>query len=237
MATEVRHRDGDCFTRTRPTEVNAVRSTDRRTGRSTDGRLVALLILAAVLLGAWFLADRRHGASDRGPAGGAAGTREDSAADRTRRAAAAARDARVVGFLAWVQNASARTDPVRASEHAAEGIRRMAGAITVLAVRDSAGRLSEGGRITALDSLADRIVREPRAVRQAVLTRDAFVASAVLLQEMHRRRFPNAKNEVVEARLAANLIRGSSPLKGQERAIDQFFERAAVAVRKMSLAP
>jgi hypothetical protein len=112
----------------------------------------------------------------------------------------------------------------------------MARSIAALAVRDSAGGLTDGDRIAALDSLADRIIREPRPIRQTELARTAFVASATLLQEMHRRRFPNAKNEVVEARLAANLLRTSSQLEGQQRAIDHFFERAAIAVRKMSVA-
>jgi hypothetical protein len=57
------------------------------------------------------------------------------------------------------------------------------------------------------------------------------------MQEMHRRRFPNAKNAVVEMRLAANEMRVSSPLSGQRRAIDEFFDRAAFAVRRMSIAP
>ena len=58
-----------------------------------------------------------------------------------------------------------------------------------------------------------------------------------MFQEMHRRRFPNAKNEVVEARLAANAIRRNAGLGGQLAAVHEFYARAAIVVRWMSEAP
>jgi hypothetical protein len=212
-------------------------SSGRRERYAGDTRWSALLILGALALGTWFLLPDDRGAGREPRPDSGAQVRQDSPGDPTRRAPpGTADDPRIVGLLRWERDASAGPDRPQAARHVTEGLGKLAGAIAALAVRDSAGGLTEGDRIAALDSLADRILNESSGSRQTELTRTAFVASATLLQEMHRRRFPNAKNEVVEARLAANQLRTNSALRGQERAIDHFFERAAIAVRRMSVA-
>ena len=207
---------------------------DHRRRASRGGWPVALPILGALmLLGGWYFSrDGGGGRATGDDPASVARTRADSA---RRAPPAAASDPRVTGFLSWAREAPARTG-ARVPDHAAQGLHRLAGAMTVIAVRDSTGGLAESGRIAALDSLADRIAAASGS-RQGELTNTAFVAATAMMQEMHRRRFPNAKNDVVEARLAANAIRRAAPLAAQKQAVDQFYERAAVVVRRMSTAP
>ncbi len=194
---------------------------------------VALLVLAALaLVGAWyFTRDPRSemGAASGSPAALARGTEEEA-----RRPPPAASDPRVLEYLSWVEDRDGSAASGRAKAVTAEGLHRLAAAMMVLAVRDSAGGLAASGRIAALDTLADRIAREATAGRQGELTNTAFVAAANMFQEMHRRRFPNVKNEVVETRLAANAIRRNAGLGGQLRSVDEFHARAAIVVRMMS---
>jgi hypothetical protein len=196
--------------------------------------VLVLVAGALVLLGTWVFKRDGGVASSTDATVAAARARADSA---RRGPSAAANDPRVVSFLSWVDDVDAPADAARAAQHAADGMHRLADAIAVLAVRDSAGGLAGSERLAALDSMAGQIARAPAGSRQGELTGSAFVASAVLLQEMHRRRFPNVKNDVVEMRLAANAIRRGSALGGQNRAIDLFFDRAAIVVRRMSVAP
>ena len=197
------------------------------------GRPMLMWMVGAVLIGVWFLL--RSADDDAGARGTSASAGQPVRVDTLGRPAPA--DPRIADFLSWSGEPAARRDSAAAARHVAEGIHRLAGAIAVLAVRDSAGGLTASGRIAALDSSAGRVLREPRATRQAALVRGAFVDASAMMQEMHRRRFPNAKNAVVEMRLAANEVRAAAPLSAQRRAVDQFFERTAIAVRRMSIAP
>jgi hypothetical protein len=210
---------------------------DRRASSPRGGWLVAVPALGALLLlGAWFVSRGGSGARTAADAPVAEAGPRPGAESARRTSPDATSDPRVLGFLGWVRETAAPAGTAPVAEHTAQGIHRLAQAMMVLAVRDSTGGLAESGRIAALDTLADQIARA-RGSRQGELTSTAFIATAVMMQEMHRRRFPNAKNDVVEARLAANAIRRAGPLAGQRRTIDQFFDRSAAVVRRMSTAP
>lgn len=202
-----------------------------RTSRN-EGAVALLVVAALVLVAVWYFTSDPRGrrTTPSAAAGGvAAQGRDDEPV-----VPASARDPRVLGFLDWVDERAGGASNGRATAVTAEGIHRLARAMTVLAIRDSAGGLAQGGRIAALDSIADQIVRATPPSRQGELASTAFIAAAGMLQEMHRRRFPNVKNEVVETRLAADAVRRTSGLGGQLRSVDQFFARAATAVRRMS---
>jgi hypothetical protein len=168
----------------------------------------------------------------------AAGTVIDSAASAA--ASARARDvaSRAVNdYLTFVDRNRARDVPDSTHAYTASGIRLVTDALSALAARDMVGGGSIGSQVVWLRARADTLYHDWRSRDQAEHARharDAFLAVAALVQSLHERHFADIANEAIQVTDAARSVRPDVSLLEQRAAVQQFFDRAADAVRTMA---
>lgn len=168
----------------------------------------------------------------------AAGTVIDSSATaaataRSRNAAARA----VNDYLTFVERNRSRD--VQDSTHAytASGIRLVTDALAALAARDTVGAGSIRSQVVWLRARADTLYRDWRSRDQAEHARharDAFLAVAALVQSLDERHFAGIADEAIQVTDAARAVQPDISLLEQRAAVQQFFDRAADAVRAMA---
>ena len=202
---------------------------ERRANRTWLWVLLALLALALV----WWFAVQRHdepsvvGTNAVAPT--VASTGEAVPNGMT--------DAGVERFLAHVEQGPMTGDADLSHEYVAEGVRRLATAVSDLAVRDTLGGTALGRQTAALNTLAAQLQDEPRSTAHGDLARAALLSGADLLGEIQRGRFPAAADDVAAARRAAESVLRERPMLEQRQAVREFFTRAANAVRAMRTNP
>lgn len=203
----------------------------RRTGGWVWGVLALLLLL---VVGWWATGrdDARLTAVDAA-APDSAVVIANAAGDVGREDATAA----VTRFLSFADSGSARASAGIDHAYTAEGVRRLAGAIAALSLRDSIAGTSEAKQVDALETLAGRLQVDPTALTHADVFRAAATSSAQLLTHVQERRFPMLGGEVGALREAAEAIAKDRPLLDQRAEVDVFFNRAARVVRAMDITP
>jgi hypothetical protein len=145
-------------------------------------------------------------------------------------------DAAVEDFARFVSSPEARDAIGPKHEYTAEGIRRLATAISALAHQDTvAGRELEP-RIQALREHADALQRDPNADTHALKTREAFLLAASVLDSIQDRRFPNLDGDATAVLRAAEGVKPRQPLTEQADGLDRFFERTSHLLRRMGSA-
>ena len=119
-------------------------------------------------------------------------------------------------------------------EYTAEGLRRLAAAISALATRDTVAGFELEPRIQMLRERADALQRDPNADTHARQAREAFLVAASVLEDIQDRRFPHLDGEATAVVRAAEGVEAGRPLTEQESAVGTFFERASHLLRGMS---
>ena len=193
--------------------------------------LVGLLALALI---AWMVT--RRGVDDRlgtVAVDSAAGAVFDSAPE----AAAATNDALpapVASFLTFVEENRARSAADSTHDYTSDGLRYLAGALDVVVRRDTVGRQSLDAQVGWLRARADTLQRDWRSSHHARATREAFVSAASLMQALQQQRYPDAMDKVTGVVNASQGVRADVPLLQQKAEVQQFFDRAAEAIRTMA---
>ena len=143
-----------------------------------------------------------------------------------------ARDA-VGEYVRYTAAHRARTDADHTHEYTADGLRRLAAAITALAARDAAGDDALRAEADALRARADELQRDPQATDHARQVRAAFTAAAGLLQTLHERVGAGTPEQMTDVREAATAVDADRLLLRQKAEVQQFFDRASTAVQGM----
>jgi hypothetical protein len=142
-------------------------------------------------------------------------------------------DAAIEDYVRFVADRRARDAIGPKHEYTAEGIRRLAGAISAVAARDSVAVGALEPRVQTLRERADALQRDPSARTHALKTREAFLLAASVLESIQDRRFRNLDGEATAVLRAAEDVKARTPLMGQADAVQRFFDRAANLLRAM----
>jgi hypothetical protein len=183
--------------------------------------VLAGLVLLALL---WFLFTRGDDAAER-----QAGA--DTAAVDT---AVAATTGAVNSFVSYVEERRARTDADLSHEYTADGLRRLAAALGDVATRDTAAGQAIQPRLDSLRQRADDLERNAGSTNHARYAREAFVAAAGVMSAIQQQRYPNLSSQVSAVRQAAESVQPGTLLLEQKTQVQQFFDRAADAMRGMT---
>lgn len=139
----------------------------------------------------------------------------------------------VSSFVRWADENRARQESDTSHEYTADGIRRLAAAIGSLADRDTAGMQTIRQRVDTVRGLADALERNWESPNHAQYARQAFLEASEVMDQLRTQRFPNAANQVAQARQAAENVQQNQPLLEQRQQVQQFFERAGTALQAM----
>lgn len=185
--------------------------------------LVGVVLLALL---AWWIFAR---SPDDGPLGiGAA----DTAAPAGAGTAAGALPTAAEVFVQWVDDRRAQSAMGPEHEYTATGIRHLASALQAIAQPNAGANVER--ELAAIRAQADTLQRNAASTQHANYTRRAFVSLGALMSSMQQERFPDAAADVEEVRRRAEAVRADQPLLDQRAGVQEFFDRAAAAVRRMS---
>ena len=145
-------------------------------------------------------------------------------------------DAAIGDFARFVSGQRARDVIGPKHEYTAEGIRRVAAAISALAREDTLAGGAVRPRIQALRDRANALQRDPNADTHALKAREAFLFAASILESIQDRRFRNLDGDATAVLRAAEDVTARRPLTEQADAIERFFERTSHLLRAMGSA-
>jgi hypothetical protein len=123
------------------------------------------------------------------------------------------------------------TNANRSHDYTADGVRRLAGALSALLQWDGGTGASRRLQIESLRRRADDLQRNPGSLRHAEYARDAFTTAASVSQWFQERNVPAAADAVKQVRAAALDIDPSLPLLQQTAKVQRYFDLAGTAVR------
>jgi hypothetical protein len=155
-------------------------------------------------------------------------------------AAAAARPATpqaVTAFLDYSSNTRAAQAADRTHAYTAGGLRALADALAAVSESGAGGAgASAHSGLPQLDSIraqADAMQRDPQSLQHATQARQAFHAVAQAMGALQSR-FPQSHGEVKAVQDAADGLDAGRPLLEQSAQVEQFFAKAAAALRAMT---
>jgi len=134
-------------------------------------------------------------------------------------------------LLNFVDNARARGGRSGGHEFAATGIRFVAAALGTVA--NSAG-VNIDRELQVVRAIATRIDRDPRPRERTAQARIAFGMLASLLETVRQARFRGLELDVANVGRAAASLRSEARLIDQRDVVQEFFNRAASAIRVMN---
>jgi len=134
-------------------------------------------------------------------------------------------------LLNFVDNARARGGTTGGLEFAATGIRFVAAALGTVA--NSAG-MNIDRELQVVRAIATRIERDPRPQERTAQARIAFGMLASLLETVRQARFRGLELDVANVGRAAASLRSEARLIDQRDVVQEFFNRAASAIRVMN---
>lgn len=140
----------------------------------------------------------------------------------------------VAAFLAYTDERRSRQNADLTHEYTADGIRRLAAALDVVARQDTVGGAALQPRLDSLRQGADALQRNAESMQHAEQTRAAFTSAAGIMAAVQERRFPDLGDEVGQVREAAEAVRAGAPLLEQRAQVQTFFDRAAAVLRAMT---
>ena len=135
-------------------------------------------------------------------------------------------------FVTWVQNSPADPGLGQEHEYTADGIRRLADALSAVAAQ-MPDRRAYAERLASLRERADDVRSAAQSRQHARITRDVFTQVAVLMKDIQAARGAESTLVVTQLREAAEAIRPDQELLQQTPAVRQFFERASAALQTM----
>jgi hypothetical protein len=146
-----------------------------------------------------------------------------------------ARAPEVAAFLTFTEApGGSPTGP--AHDYAADGIRRLTGALNAVIEKGTVAGNAVQDQFKAFQTKADRIQADPQATGHADQVRDVFTSAASLMSAVQEDKWPDAadlKTRIAEARRAAEDIEAERSLLDQTAKVKAFFNRAAAALRAM----
>ena len=134
-------------------------------------------------------------------------------------------------LLRFVDSTTSRGGNAGGHEFAAAGVRYVAAALGAVAI--SAG-LNIDPELEAIREHATRIERDPRPGERTAEARMAFHTLAALLEAVQQVRFRGLEPDVANVRRAASSLRAEDRLVDQSDVVQEFFNRAASAIRAMN---
>jgi hypothetical protein len=146
---------------------------------------------------------------------------------------AADTEAAVGDYVRFVGSQPARNVIGPKHQYTADGIRRLATAISALARLDTVAGSALMPRIQALGEQADALQRDPSADTHALKTREAFVLAASILESLQQARFPELDGDAAAVLRAAEGVSARTALTAQADAVERFFERTAHLLQGM----
>ena len=190
--------------------------------------VVAILIVIAAL--AWLASgqDDARDTVDRMPP--TTGTSLISAGATEPTAVAGAPNA-VNDYLRYAADRRAMSDADHSHTYTADGIRRLANALSALSKGDGKSDANIQSRVAMLRERADALQRNPQSTEHARYAREAFDAAAELMRAMQTGASSNA---VAETSQAAGALDPGTMLLLQREAVQRFFDRAGAALRAMN---
>ncbi len=136
----------------------------------------------------------------------------------------------VTEYLQFVDGRSSRVAS-QAHEYTSNGLRQLAAALDEIAVGDSAGGVAVQPRVREIRERADAMQQNRNSNDHALQAREAFVLASSLIAQM---RGMGAAGDTDALQQAATAIEPSRPLLDQSNQIEQFFEQAGAAIRRLS---
>ena len=137
----------------------------------------------------------------------------------------------VRGLLSFVDSMRAGGSAAGGRELAAVGVRHVAAALG--AVANSTG-LNIDAELETIREHATQIERDPRSRERTAQARAAFRALAVLFEAVQQARFRGLGPDVANVSRAASSLRPKYRLVDQDDVVQEFFIRAASAIRAMN---
>ena len=137
----------------------------------------------------------------------------------------------VRALLSFVDSMTARGGTAGGHEFAAAGVRYVAAALGTVAT--SAG-LNIDAELETIREHATRIERDPRPRERAAQARVAFHTLAALFEAVQHARFRGLEADVANVSRAAASLRAETLLADQRDVVQEFFNRAASAIRAMN---
>jgi hypothetical protein len=134
-------------------------------------------------------------------------------------------------LLRFVDAMPVRGDAPIGHELAAAGVRHVAAALATVAT--SAG-LNIDGELETLREYAGNIERDPLPHERTAQARLAFHLLGALLEALQQTRFRGLEPDVANVIRAASSLRADDRLAEQSDVIQEFFRRAASAIRAMN---
>ena len=123
--------------------------------------------------------------------------------------------------------------PTATTTTTADGLRRLAAALSALLQFDPGTAASQRMQIVALFRRAEDLQRDPTSAKHAEFARDAFTTAAVLSGWIQERDAPTAAEEVKALRSAAIDLDPNIPLLRQTSEVERYFDRAGAVVRAL----
>lgn len=136
----------------------------------------------------------------------------------------------VTEYLQFVDGRSSRVAS-QAHEYTSNGLRQLAAALDEIAAGDSIGGVALQPRLREIRERADAMQQNPNSNEHALQAREAFVLASSLIAQMQG---SGAAGNTEALQQAATAIEPSRPLLDQGNQIEQFFEQAGEAVRRLS---
>ena len=125
-------------------------------------------------------------------------------------------------------------DANRMHEYTAEGLRKLADALTVIVERGGAPGVDVRQRIATIRGRADSLQRNPTSNEHALEAREAFLLASALLLQMPRSAESAIASQLRDVNDAASNVRANQPLLEQTTQVHRFFDLAARAIQDMA---
>jgi len=186
--------------------------------------------LSAALI-AWVLVDLGGGGRSRdAPASGGESTRSGAVVGDTVPGGPPA----VNEYLRFASRHDGAADANHDHDYTADGLRRLAAALSALLQFDPGTAASQRMQIVSLYERADDLQRDPTSPKHAEFARDAFTTAAELTRWIQERDAPAAADAVKELRDAAIGLDPDVPLLEQASALERYFGLASAVVRTLA---
>lgn len=137
-------------------------------------------------------------------------------------------------FGAFVVERGAIRHSERTTEFTAEGLRKLAAALTHVATGRTADTPRLRQQIDRVRAKAVLLGAEPPRAGEPRLATDAIAIAVEVMATIQRLRYPHLDRAMAEVREAALRIRPDQPLPGQADAVQRFFERSHDVLRAMA---
>jgi hypothetical protein len=118
--------------------------------------------------------------------------------------------------------------------YTSEGLMKLNAALEAMAAEASTNNVDVSGKLNMMRQAANSIEKDPMATTHANSIRDAFMASANLMEAIQQSDFPNLGKQVQEVKQAAMEVKPDELTLNQKEAVKSYFDKAAMALDQMA---